>query len=161
MIERHPSKTGKSDYARLNDVHTALLGKKPIRGRPPSIEQAKMDEIAKRHFKAWIFGGSDTSLDKIIIDVVAPEAWDDFNPNNTAEDRIKRYRKAFNQQEEWLLARNSQMLDATEDFKDRVENATDLMLELSKSFINNTASNWLFMAVVCCASLLQCPAYIH
>ena len=98
---------------RLRQARCALLGEAPRRGRSRQVDEKKMDEIAQKFFISYFQNHRvEPSLGGILKDVLVPDRHKKQLTDKEIENIIKRYRKAFQENKDWLLLRNTEMLDA-------------------------------------------------
>ena len=96
----------------LQQVRTALLGEAPRRGRPRQVKEEILDTIALKFFISYFENlMEEPPLDRILKDVLVPDRRAQQLTDKEIENRIKRYRKAFQEEKDWLLLRNTEMLD--------------------------------------------------
>lgn len=116
IVEAHPRKEKKRgnepNLNRVQQVRTALLGEAPRRGRPRQLKEELLDKIALQFFKTYFKNGMrEPPLGRILKDVLVPDRREQHLTDKETENRIKRYRKAFKEEKDWLLLRATEMLD--------------------------------------------------
>jgi hypothetical protein len=124
-----------SKIARVYRARAALLGSTLKRGRRTQVNEKTLDLIAKKYFEEHLegrFAGSKAPLDKILKDILLPNRHADKMIASTIENKIKSYRKAFKDNKDWLLLRNSQMLDMPVEQSSTEKAAIKFLVYLTK-----------------------------
>ena len=116
IVVAHPRKEKKRgnepNLNRLRQVRSALLGEAPRRGRPRQVKEEILDKIALKFFISYFDKGLvEPPLARILKEVLVPHRRAQELTDKEIENRIKRYRKAFQEEKDWLLLRTTEMLD--------------------------------------------------
>ena len=138
LIQAFPVPGAKKDRlavaARLRRAKSALFGTKLGKGRPSAMDPNLLNQIAVNYIHAYVNGGPEKSRDEVITRVIQPSLRQGKKDHKKIERSIKPYRKAFEDNKEWLLLRNSKFFPLAKELTVRGDGVVEFLLDLSQTF---------------------------